>query len=594
MPDYNEQKKYSDEISRLRYHDAVPEAIEKCREACLRFPDSNFFYKILGDLFVQTNNFEQASFAYLNQLKRLQEKPHQFKTFARFYKMLEQKGPEGSFNRFRDMILTAIEKREIDPIIQEKLVSFSGETVLQDEETLRFIELAKDDKHIRKIKAQIDNSKNIKLVRAIIHYRIQVQDRSHSHQMDDYFVSIGEKLELYDLTLQLIEKMHMQSAKPNPTVIRTLFRICRKQETYSFAEKLLTINKAFVDSSDFNIQYELVYFFESKGDEELLRRTLHIMRTQSATSSIPIARTLYNFYLKFDQFEEAKELSDHIRSLETAKHTASQTSRTDEQLESEQGVWNKLQDLVSEQEHNRQMIALRDLLKGFSHELGQPITNIRYSAQLYQMKAQKGLATPESIHNLLDLILRQTDRIGAMLDRFRPIVSSKSKEEHFMIFDRIEAVFSNLSVRLTECGITYTLTGNKTLRLWGDPVQFDQIFYNLILNSMQAIAETQKSGMIQAHVSVTQNGDIKLSFSDNGPGIAHEKAKKVFEPFYSTKDPTSGNGGEGLGLFIVWNILKMLNGKISLDNKFTAGAKFILTITPKEATENEQGTDHRG
>lgn len=58
----------------------------------------------------------------------------------------------------------------------------------------------------------------------------------------------------------------------------------------------------------------------------------------------------------------------------------------------------------------------------------------------------------------------------------------------------------------------------------------------------------------------------------------------MFEPFFSTKDPTAGNGGEGLGLFIVWNILKMFNGTIHIDSQCTNGAKFIIKLPlPKEA-----------
>ena len=99
----------------------------------------------------------------------------------------------------------------------------------------------------------------------------------------------------------------------------------------------------------------------------------------SAERSIPIARTLYNFYLTFDRFEDAQILSEHIQKLIDRKRTESKKNqdqdRSEEQLESEQIVWQRVKDLVSEKEHNRQMLALRDLLKGFSHELGQPITN---------------------------------------------------------------------------------------------------------------------------------------------------------------------------------------------------------------------------
>ena len=72
----------------------------------------------------------------------------------------------------------------------------------------------------------------------------------------------------------------------------------------------------------------------------------------SAERSIPIARTLYNFYLTFDRFEDAQLLSEHIQKLIDRKHTEKkgdqQQDRSEEQLESEQIVWQRVKDLVSE------------------------------------------------------------------------------------------------------------------------------------------------------------------------------------------------------------------------------------------------------
>ena len=160
------------------------------------------------------------------------------------------------------------------------------------------------------------------------------------------------------------------------------------------------IDDDFIERSSFNLQYELVYYFQIKDDEERLEKTLRQMR-RSAAGSIPIARTLYNFYLSLNRFEDAQSIYTHIQQLEQSqaaeweqrkkRRVNSVLSRSEEQMESEQAVWQRMKELVSEQEHTRQMIALRDLLKGFSHELGQPITNVRYAVQLYQKKMQKNI-----------------------------------------------------------------------------------------------------------------------------------------------------------------------------------------------------------
>lgn len=150
-----------------------------------------------------------------------------------------------------------------------------------------------------------------------------------------------------------------------------------------------------------------MYYFSAIGNADLLDKTLKRMRN-SAESSIPIARTLYNFYLTFDRFDDAQALSEHIQKLNDRRRTEiskkQHQDRSEEQLESEQFVWQRVKDLVSEKEHNRQMLAMKDLLKGFSHELGQPITNIRYKIQLQQMRMERGIGTVEEVKDLLSTI----------------------------------------------------------------------------------------------------------------------------------------------------------------------------------------------
>lgn len=588
--DYVSQKQYSDIISKLRYDGKIIEAIEKCREAIKAFPRSNFFYKILGDLYMQIEDYDNAAKFYLEQLKCLGEKPEQFKTFARFYKLLTTKVSSDFLVQYQNAILDAVRSGEIEKNIHEKLIENFGKTFVTDNCLLNLLEKSNDDSNFGDIKQFVDSTKD-DAVRTLLLYRIDIAGDGRRSKIEEYLVSVGEKRQMYSEALQLIGKVLKTSRKANPTIIRTLLRISRKQGDYSYAESVLNFNEALIEKSDFNIQYELVYYFDNIQDDILLDKTLKRMRVM-AEGSIPIARTLYNFYLNFNRFEEAQAVSQHIQKLtadaSTLKAKVSK-QRSQEQLESEQVVWQKLKDLVSEQEHNRQMIALRDLLKGFSHELGQPITNIRYAIQLQQLKIQRGVSTQDDINRLFSTILDQTTRIGTLLDRFRPIVSSKSQAVLFNVKDCIMQVFCDLNERLKGNEITYRVEAPLNLQLYGDCVQFSQVFYNLILNSMQAI---ERKGNIQVQLSEESNL-ITILFSDSGPGIPVENSKKIFEPFFSTKDPTAGNGGEGLGLFIVWNLLRMYNGSIQVNQMYKKGAQFIIKIpVNKEVVDNEPHTNN--
>lgn len=586
--DYSSRQCF-DEISKLRFDGNLSAAIERCLDAISAYPEDNFFYKVLGDLFFQEKQYVAASQAYLGQLKRLSKKPEHFKAFARFYRKLAFEASADTCVQFREEIIKAIENREIAPNVHQLLVETFGDEFVVDDDLKTILQKSDSDRYLGEIKKFIESA-SIDNVRSIIVHQIYQENDCANTKTKEYLISVAEKKELYLEAQQLVGKIIAKQESPNPTLIRTLLRMSRKQQNYHFAAQLLTIDEELIEKSDFNIQYELVYYFKSIGNRELLDKTLKKMRN-SAESSIPIARTLYNFYLTFDRFEDAQILSEHIQRLIDRKRAEKKRDqlqdRSEEQLESEQFVWQRVKDLVSEKEHNRQMLAIRDLLKGFSHELGQPITNIRYKIQLQQLRIKRGLGTMDEIQDLFVTILAQTERIGYMLDRFRPIVSSKSVQETFCINDCVKQVFVDLSDRLSQSNITYSFQEKTQVSLFGDRIQFSQVFYNLVLNSMQAISS---NGEITVSISTTKH-TIRILFSDNGPGIPEENCKKIFEPFFSTKDPTSGNGGEGLGLFVVWNILKMYKGTIQVNHKFKDGAQFIIKI-PIEEVNHEPSSNN--
>ena len=101
----------------------------------------------------------------------------------------------------------------------------------------------------------------------------------------------------------------------------------------------------------------------------------------------------------------------------------------------------------------------------------------------------------EETEVLLDSVLKQTVRIRQLLNRFSPIVSSKSAISTFFVRDRIENILDELESRLKAGNVKVEVKAEETFALRGDPVQFDQVFYNLIANSIEAMKD-QETGKI--------------------------------------------------------------------------------------------------
>jgi len=235
-------------------------------------------------------------------------------------------------------------------------------------------------------------------------------------------------------------------------------------------------------------------------------------------------------------------------------------------------------------EHQRKLAAIGELANGIAHEFGQPITNIRYTIQFHRKMLEKKAISKEELFEIFDSILEETERMGRINKRLSPITSGKSVIETFDLIELIQKRVKAENIRLNESKIDVNISPLTPIYVIGDSVKYDQIISNLLLNAIDAIQERQNSQInrIDIHVEDTIK-EIKMIFTDTGIGIHLKDKNKIFSPFFTTKPPGKG---EGLGLFIVWNLLKMYGGSIEIDNSYNDGARFLISI-PKQ-TDNQK------
>ena len=100
-----------------------------------------------------------------------------------------------------------------------------------------------------------------------------------------------------------------------------------------------------------------------------------------------------------------------------------------------------------------------------------------------------------------------------------------------------------------------------------------QAFLNILLNSFQAM----ESGGRIIISAFTDNRDILILFEDDGKGIGQEELKKIWNPFFTTKDM-----GTGLGLGIVKNIIESHGGEIEISNREPKGVLVEIVLPAKE------------
>jgi CheY-like chemotaxis protein len=107
-----------------------------------------------------------------------------------------------------------------------------------------------------------------------------------------------------------------------------------------------------------------------------------------------------------------------------------------------------------------------------------------------------------------------------------------------------------------------------------DPGQLQQVFVNLIVNAEQAMKKAHGKGTLTVTTEKQENS-IRITFRDDGPGISKETMGRVFEPFYTTKEPGEGTG---LGLSLSRSIILEHNGRMTVESEPGHGAMFIIDL----------------
>ena len=213
------------------------------------------------------------------------------------------------------------------------------------------------------------------------------------------------------------------------------------------------------------------------------------------------------------------------------------------------------------------MAAAGRLTASIAHEVNNPLQSVQNCLHLAgreDLPREKRQEYFDLARNELERLMKTMQR---MLDFYRP---GAVKVEQVDVLDLLHHVLSLTSQQLGQRHIQVTTDLPKTLpAIYAVSGQIQQIFFNLILNSLDAMPG---GGDMKISARERDHG-IEMIFQDNGPGIPEDKRNNIFEPFYSTKE-----GGTGLGLTVSYNIVTAHGGTLDLVDGEEPGACFRLFL----------------
>jgi two-component system, cell cycle sensor histidine kinase and response regulator CckA len=260
---------------------------------------------------------------------------------------------------------------------------------------------------------------------------------------------------------------------------------------------------------------------------------------------------------------------------------------------------------LEEQFHQAQkMEALGQLAGGIAHDFNNLLTVIHLSTQLLQRRLPAQDPLREHVRHIEETG-RRASKLTSQLLRFsrREIV-----EPTLVNLSQVVAELENMLQRII--GEDIQLRTNLTPDLWPvkvDPSQIDQVILNLAVNARDAMPdggtltiETSNAILDRAytavHVDVEPGEYVRLCICDSGVGMDERVRAHLFEPFFTTKEPGQGTG---LGLAMVFGIVKQNQGHICIHSEVGRGTTFNLYL-PRSTETEEPGipepapaADHR-
>lgn len=229
-----------------------------------------------------------------------------------------------------------------------------------------------------------------------------------------------------------------------------------------------------------------------------------------------------------------------------------------------------------------QVLSMGELAASIAHEINQPITAVVTHGHACTEWLSANPPNLEKARQTIERIIQDGTRAGAVLSRIRALFKKEAPSKDWLdineVVHELTTILRDEAVRRRIAIRTDVVPGLPKVK--ADRVQLQQVVLNLMMNSMDAMAEIT-DGSKELLVSTRANeAGVVVRVEDTGVGLDVETAEKIFQPFFTTK-----HHGIGMGLSISRSIIEAHEGRLWASARPSGGAifQFTLPVRPRDS-----------
>jgi C4-dicarboxylate-specific signal transduction histidine kinase len=239
---------------------------------------------------------------------------------------------------------------------------------------------------------------------------------------------------------------------------------------------------------------------------------------------------------------------------------------------------------------NRQATA-GEMSAAIAHEINQPLGIILNNAEAAELILDSKNPDLLELKELLADIRRSDRRASDIIRHLRILLCNNTSKAAEVDLNTVAVEAMEIAgIQAHAHGVSlHVALAVESLPVFGDSIQLQQVFLNLVLNGIEAVkGDGTAYRDIVVSTSLVEGRLAEASVSDSGQGIAVENLERVFQPFFSTKE-----NGMGVGLSLCRTIIDSHSGSIWAANGMAGGAVFRFRLPLANRRSSHERTTHR-